>query len=175
MEWGWLPQLVVSITTGGLGWLIGWKLKERSEALKIAKQGIQRERMEAYADVMKPIIDRITSIGLSTSRSPTSTLNIQEWRQKHFQLMLFGDDEVIRLWNDLWQSLYKNPDSAIDGINQHVLHIGKIVLAIRKSLGHPATTLSETDMFAWLIRDLDKLELLKQQLAKGVNMTKGKK
>lgn len=114
---------------------------------------------------MAPLIDRITSVGIKTT-NPRKPFDIQEWRKKHFQLMLFGDDEVIRLWNGLWQNLFKGIDQINEDIHGHVLHIGQIVLAIRRNLGHPDTTLTETDMFAWLVRDIEQLELLKKELAR---------
>lgn len=148
-------QVLIPIVSGGIGWLVGWKLKERSESLRLAREGIRQKRMDAYAEVLKPVLAIFTGVGKQSSESPKP--DTKAWREKHFDLMFFGDDSVIRLWNDFWQKQYSSKVRSPEEVKEIVLDISRIILEVRRSVGHPNTGLSETDMLAWFLRDIDTL------------------
>lgn len=173
MDWNDWLKLLVPLIAGSIGWLIGWKLKERSEALKLAKESIRQQRREAYTEVLEPLVSMMTGAGVKDKdKDGNLQVDTQAYRRKAFQLMLFGDDDVIRQWNALWQSLYKNMATIQTDAPAYLLQIGRLMLAIRKSLGHADTTLNEVDVYAWLVRDIEKLEAVRQQLAKSKNKPK---
>ena len=78
---------------------------------------------------------------------------------------MLGPDNVVRAYNALWEYAYKseadeNPEQR--GVTYMKLW-GKLLLEIRKDVGNKDTKLNEADMLRWLIKDIDKLEHMKDR------------
>jgi len=79
-----------------------------------------------------------------------------EYKKSSFQLMLFGSDNVITAYNNLFQYLYKNESNL--NPTESIKALGKVILEIRKDLGNDKTILKEFDMLRFMITDIDKFK-----------------
>ena len=69
---------------------------------------------------------------------------------------MFGSDEVVKAYNDLFQYLIKL-DSANQKNHKETMRVfGNFLLEIRKSLGNKSTELNEYDMLRGMLTDVDQ-------------------
>ena len=176
------PLLLIGISS--IGWYFksrietSWKteaeLRRRAEKLEEAIRG---DRLQIYNEILKPFIMLFTKQealsanralkGKTREQSALEIMKSLEYRQTAFKLTLFADDDVVKAYNNLMQFSYTMGDTntSIEGhdpgaIGRRLLEaFGDFLLAIRKSVGNEASSLSSLDMMTWMITDIDKVKM----------------
>lgn len=160
MEW---TAIVVAL----IGIVGSWFVRGRVEEWRQVREGLRKERRERYAQVLNPFVQLFADI--SKADEVTDIIRSAEYRKEVFDLMLVADDSVIRAYNqmyDLFFAAERTSNSEQQKLQtEGIRAFGKVLLAIRRSLGNRATTLSEVDLLkgigikdaeAWLSATADK-------------------
>ena len=174
---------VLLIVISGIGWYFksrlesSWKteaeLRRRAEKVE---EAMRDDRVQVYNDILEPFIILFTKEDLSPANKKQrgkpkeqrvfEILLSLEYRQAAFKLSLFAHDDVVRAYNSLMQFCFKmgeesvsTESSASQAIGRELVKaFGDFLLAIRKSVGNEASSLSNLDMLTWMITDIDKLK-----------------
>lgn len=174
------PILLIGIS--GIGWYFksrmeeSWKteaeLRRRAEKLE---EAIRDDRLQVYNEILKPFIVLFTKEealsankalrGKTKEQYALEIMQSLEYRQAAFKLSLFADDDVVMAYNNLMQFSYKMggksvlmEDNEPEAIGRRLLEaFGDLLLAIRRSVGNEASSLSNLDMMTWLVTDIDRL------------------
>lgn len=155
MDW---IQNVTPTLVGLLGAAIGWFLKSRIEARRRDQEALRDERAKIYVDILMPFIRMFTDLSQARQNEALKQVKSVEYRKLAFRLALVGDDQVVRAWNGLWQSLYRMETDDAPTAATLILGLGDVLLAIRRGLGIRNTSLDNKDMLRWLIKDIDALK-----------------
>ena len=130
---------------------------------------IRGTRIELYEKVLAPFIDALNSAGQTQpqrrgrrgqgGQAGVPDINRQDFRRSAFRLSLFADDDVVRAFNDFMQFAYEM-ESSQDSVDPQAMlaTLGRLLLAIRRSVGNADSSLSELEMLKWLISDIKVLE-----------------
>jgi hypothetical protein len=153
----WLQNLAPTLV-GLLGASIGWFLKSRLEAKRRDQEALRDERAKIYVDILMPFIRIFTDLSKSRQQESLKEVKSLDYRKLAFRLALIGDDEVVRAWNGLWNSLYRMETENTASPTALLLSLGDVLLAIRRGLGIKNTRLSNKDMLRWIIKDIDTLK-----------------
>lgn len=165
--------LLVLIASG-----IGWIITRRWEKIRQLEDKMREDRISVYNSILEPFIILFTTDeglrekkeyrGKSTHQAAHDKIVSLEYRQAAFKLSLMGSDEVFKAYNNLMQYFYlrearqKETDSSEDESfldpKELFSYLGKLLLAIRKSVGNEATTLHHLEMLEFLIKDIKKFQ-----------------
>lgn len=154
MDWVTLALPALFTTIGGL---VVWYFQSRAEKLHRLEEGLQERRMKLYSDALDPFVRLFAGLGDARAQAQVlSRIKSYEYRKTMFDLTMFGSDEVVRAYNALFQHIYTADEDERDP--REVMRLwGLVLLAIRRSGANPSTRLSEWDMLAASIRDLELL------------------
>ena len=131
-----------------------WFFQSRLEAIRRERERLQDERKRVYLILLEPIIRLWAGIKTpSENEAALEQVLSFEYRQIMFEVNLMGSDEVVKSYNELMQSMYRqniNPQELL-------LKLGSLLLAIRKDLGIRKTKLKPVDMMTSQISDIDQM------------------
>ncbi len=167
----WLTPLLVVIL-GGVFSAVGWRYRQSFERRwKAAEQRWKEEerlhpdRIEVYNEALEPYIVLLMSEsewaaaqdsrpeygGMSRDEAALARVFSLAHRRNSFKLMLMGSDEVIRAYNDLMLFHSRPRDARMTEAEweEGLKLFGRLVLAIRRSVGNEATKLDAWDMLYW--------------------------
>lgn len=151
-----LPGLFATLFTT-VGGLVVWYFQSRAEKLRKMEEGLHERRLKLYSDAMDPFVKMFAGLGdVKAQAQVLASFKGYQYRKTVFELTMFGSDEVVRAYNEMFQHIYK---SETEGPNAHELMRlwATVLLAIRKSGGNPDTSLKEWDMLTAQIKDIDTL------------------
>ena len=93
-----------------------------------------------------------------------------EYRKASFKLMLMGSDNVARAYNDLTQYFYSLDKIKLEPVEGETIaqakvkasmklwyFLGNFLLEIRKGVTSQETDLSNKEMLAWMITDIQEI------------------
>ncbi len=147
-----LPTLLV-VSTG----LVTWFLKDKSEKLKLQRELLIQEKRNNYESILEPLIRTLHGAkNQQELNKAIKQITSYEYKKQAFQLMLFGTDNVVQAYNNLFQFLYKHKEE--NDPRELLLALGKVVLEIRKDVGNEKTLLKEFDMLRFMITDIDTIK-----------------
>jgi len=99
-----LPTFLVVITG-----LLTWFLKDKSEKLKFKRKKLIEEKRTNYEKILEPIIRVFVGVNNKNEMGKAiKQIQSYEYKKSSFQLMLFGSDNVVTVYNDFFQYLYTN-------------------------------------------------------------------
>ena len=140
---------LLSTVIGAGGMALIWMVKHLLESQQREREGFQRDRYEIYLSVLKPIIegDRLALEGKEA-----------EFRKLRVSLALMAPDSVVNATTNLFEG-YTGDISSLplsEQVSKMATLFGGLMLAIRKDLGHPTTTLTDVDMLKSFVNDVDR-------------------
>ncbi len=155
-----------SITTPLLALYFGnkiWRNQKSIERKIKLEENLRSDRIEIYNQILKPYIltfsnydNKNTKLKRKSTTKEDEAVKIilsHEYRRACCQLVLIGSDEVVTSYNSLMQHFYSVNDENQNSIKLMEL-LGDFLLAIRKSVGNDATTITNLGMLEWLIKDI---------------------
>ena len=158
---------VGSITTPLLALFFGnkiWRNQKSIERKIKLEENLRSDRIEIYNQILKPYIltfsnydNKNTKFKRKSTTKEDEAVKIilsHEYRRTCCQLVLIGSDEVVTSYNGLMQHFYSVSDENQNSIKLMEL-LGDFLLAIRKSVGNDATTITNFGMLEWLIKDIN--------------------
>ncbi len=137
-----------------LGGIIGAWVTHRLQESREIEERLSGERRKVYADLMKPYF----LIFSGKAQDATKLIATPDYRRTAFDFMLIAPDSAAQAYNNLMQFTYRAGDQVGERTWEIMLHWGRVLLEIRKSLGNKNTVLSEADMLRFLIKDIDQME-----------------
>ena len=146
------PPLLMTI-----GGIFAWIIRSKTEEFRQLEEKLRAERRKIYADILDPFIRLLSGIKKGTDvENIVKNIVSYDYRKTAFELNLFGSDEVIQAYNDLMQyTFHLNKTEKAD--SSEIMQLwGRLLLAIRKSLGNKETKLHEKDMLRGMIVDIDE-------------------
>jgi hypothetical protein len=167
----WLQDILaplILLLVAGIGSAAGWFIRSKFEESRAVQQKLNDERRKTYSDILLPFITVLANInrkdGASKAVAQIMT-DLPKFQKNRVDLVLFGSDDVVRAHNACWEYAYKV--DAGENVEErgvtYMLLWGKLLLEIRRDVGNKDTRLNEVDMLRWLIKDIDKLEHMKDQ------------
>ncbi|WP_133957310.1 hypothetical protein [Aminivibrio pyruvatiphilus] len=146
------PSLLIVI-----GGIISWFLKSRIEELRAIEEKLREERRKIYGQILDPFIRLLSDLKGQGSSNALKQISSYEYRKTAFDLNLFGSDDVVQAYNNLWKYTYEAEKTDCKDPKEMMSLLGNLLLEIRKSLGNKNTMLTEIDMIRWMIKDIDNL------------------
>lgn len=156
-----LNELLVAPVLAGLVGMGVWFIQSRIDRLHRAKERLVDERRKIYLDTLEPIVRTLAGI-----KDPKEFAKAQkqivsfDYKRTALEFNLIGSDEVVRSFNQLMQHFYQAGSDGVQGGEQGAREMlrlwGRLILAIRKNVGEPATKLDEIDMLEAQISDIRK-------------------
>ena len=151
----WIQALGPSILMV-IGGIVSWFLKTRVEELKSIEKKLQDKRREIYIQILEPYILVFTGPKGKGLDKAVETIKTFNYKRIAFELNLFGFDEVVKAYNDLFQYLIKLDSTNQKNHKETMRVFGNFLLEIRKSLGNKSTKLNEYDMLRGMLNDIDQ-------------------
>ncbi len=143
---------------------IGWKIRKKVERELDIENKLRVNRTEIYKSILEPFIIILTPEvqtnnhkGKQKTREEKALEIMQsvEYRKKAFELVLIGNDNVLKSYNNLMQYFYNMGDKSD---SKRILSLfGNFLLEIRKSTGNEKTELDNIAMIEWFIKDAKDL------------------
>lgn len=150
-------QSVLPTILAMAGGAIGWYFRSKWEASQRQQEKLRDERAATYMDILEPFIRLFSDLSPQGQKKTLELLKSLESRKSSFRLVLVGEDNVVKAWNEMWKTVYQL-DNQEGGDNTVLLkRFGAVLLEIRKSIGSTDTALEQKDMLAWLIKDIENL------------------
>jgi hypothetical protein len=124
-----------------------------------ARTTVQKELRERKTPVYEEFITFIFRIllGEKTGNAPTEQEMIKFLAEYNQKMMVWGSDSVLREWSAWRRSLenhsLENEPHFVEGLVQYE----KLILAIRKDLGHKNEDIGKYDILRLFINDLDSI------------------
>ena len=151
----WISIAVTPIAGGIVGFGV-WFLQSRIDKIQHARERLQDERRKVYADVLDPFIRIFTGIKKpQEAQKAMKQIVSYEYKKAAIDFNIIGADNVVKAFNELMQYIYKTEEDESGDPSETMLRWGRFLLAMRKSVGDPATKLTEIDMLQSQIKDLN--------------------
>jgi len=139
------------------GGAIGWYFRSKWEASRRQQEKLRDERAATYMDILEPFIRLFSDLSPQGQKKTLALLKSLESRKSSFRLVLVGEDNVVRAWNQMWKTVYQLENQEDQDNTILLKRFGAVLMEIRRSIGSPDTTLEEKDMLQWLIKDIERL------------------
>ncbi len=158
MDWNWSSVVLVVLAplAGGVVGFGVWFLQSRIDKIQHARERLQDERRKVYTDVLDPFIRIFTGI-----KKPQETQKAMKqivsyaYKKAAIEFNIIGADNVVKAFNELMQYIYETEEDESGNPVETMLRWGRVLLAMRKSVGDPATKLTEIDMLQSQIKGLN--------------------
>ena len=141
MDWDWISGFVGA---GAMG--AAWFARHTMESVQRAREAFQAERFNTYVSILEPLSQGMKRKGA-----------VHEFRMAILRLNLMAPDEVARAAHSLFAA-YSDDSGLSLSLDEQVAKmtekLGGLMLAIRRDLGYPATSLTDLDMMRVIVRDI---------------------
>ena len=114
-------------------------------------------RKESYKQLLKPFTETLI---LSSKQKPIDFQKyIEEMMRSNIDIHLLGSDKTCKLWEN-WRVLAFKTKEDDDELQKKIglaslIFYARLILSIRKDLGHPYTKITEIDILRSFIKDLE--------------------
>lgn len=162
MEWpGLLTSLLALIVGGLITYFVQRSLHEleaKETRIREAEARLRDDRRQIYLSILEPYTALLSEISSGAVSSETSRrLEALAHRNATFELKIVGSDEVVRSFNRFARYIMDARLMPNRPPGELVVHWAAFVLAIRRSIGDPDTTLDESDMIVDWVTDIENL------------------
>ncbi|MFA5877596.1 MAG: hypothetical protein WC880_04530 [Candidatus Paceibacterota bacterium] len=113
--------------------------------------------MTTYVQILEPFFGLFSSTSRETEQA-VKQLTSSKYRKTAFELNLFGADDVVKAYNNMFQYAYKMENNNPD-IKKTMWLWGHLLLEIRRNVGNRDTSLNEYDMLRAMIKDIDDFKM----------------
>jgi hypothetical protein len=136
-----------------LGGLASWAIQSRFEDARAVEARLSPDRRKIYVDILMPYIEvfKAATDGTGAARAEKIIKSV-EYRRTGFELALMANDDVVNAFNRMMQHFFHYEGSQPRNI---LLLFADLLLELRRGLGNKSTKLSQRDMVAWFIKDVD--------------------
>ena len=154
-DWG----LFESILMGALG-LFLWLFKRAFESIQRSKEQFRENRLKVYLEVLDPILTMMHHVkrgraGGKRRRGPG--FSEDQFRRALVNVKLMATDEVVRALDDMITGFPSDGTRTEEESAAMLVQLfGGLLLAIRKDLGNPTTTMTELDMLRVIVTDVER-------------------
>lgn len=145
---GFWQTLAIVISTALLTWVghaIVSSLQRRAEKDK----ALEIEKREAYKRLLALLYDILASVKKENKNKQSQMKGFEE---RFFQLTrdlpVYASDEVLRLFIQLKNQQSQEPAQVLE-------LFGNLIMAIRKDVGHNATTVTRKELLSTFVTDID--------------------
>ncbi len=153
MDWG---DIIVPAVTLLIGAFTTWLVQKNLQEKRDIERRLAEKRHELYMGILDYYIRAIT--GTDDAQKLRETAFSYEYKKKGFELVLIGDDRVIKAYNELLDySTALEEDDKSDNEYEILKLFARLLREIRKSLGYKHTTLTDVDIIRPFIKDAEKL------------------
>ena len=151
MTFDWLLPIATAVVAG----VIVWFLQSRIASRTVETQRLHDERRRVYMKLLEPNIRILAGIrNESEAKRAMEQITSFEHRRAMFEFNLVGSDSVVRTMNNFMQYTYSGNTEP----RKLFMYLGEALLAIRKDLGNPKTSLDSIDMFRSQVTDIDQFK-----------------
>jgi len=153
------PQVATALLTiiaGGLSAIVTATVTKRSEKRLEIERQIRQQKIPIYESFL-PFWFKIVP-GKGTSASTMSQEEIVEFLQNFTQQMIaWGSDDVLKAYCQVRKSLVAQANNPGQNGYAPILLIEEMLYAIRRDLGHKNSGLTQGDVLALFINDVDTI------------------
>lgn len=147
-------QIIIPLIT----LLIGIYFQKQRDKLLIEQETFFQKKRENYFRVIEPIVLMISNASNKKEQEKViQKILTNEYRKEVLALSLYGNDLVVKAFNNLFQFIY-NEEKLKENPTLLIPLLGKILVEMRKELGNKNTTLDEFGVLEFLIKDINDLK-----------------
>ncbi|SFT90853.1 hypothetical protein SAMN04489724_2728 [Algoriphagus locisalis] len=138
---------------------IGAYIQRQRDKLNLEQEAFFQKKRENYFNVISPLVLMISNGSNKREQEKIITKILSnEYRKEVLALSLYGNDEVVKSFNNLFQFIYNRNDIP-DYTDIMMPLLGKILLEMRKELGNKSTSLDEYGILEFLIKDIKEVKI----------------
>lgn len=167
-NWMEIIRLIITLAASVAIPIMIFVIGNRVTNIRQLEENLRNDRIEIYNKILEPfflmfstkaIIESSmkypkdkTKTGVDLATEKILSLSYQEYA---FKFSLIGSDNVVREFNNLMQTAFNNNETSPEKKGEKlIMHIAKLLLEIRKSLGNESTKLHALEMLEWKITDM---------------------
>lgn len=166
-NWIEITRLAITLTASVAIPVLIFTIGNRITNLRQLEEKLRNDRIEIYNKILEPFFlvfstEAIIQASMKYSKDKSKTgadlatekilsLSYQDYA---FKLSLIGSDNVVKAFNNLMQVAFDETDSSEAKGERLIMHIAKLLLEIRKSVGNESTRLHALEMLEWKITDV---------------------
>lgn len=158
--------LFVLVLTG-----VGWKYRKSIDRRIELEDRLREDRINTYNVILEPFTLLLMTQAAwehdkqnknkSKDDVAIGKLLSLDYRKFAFKLSLVANDNVVLAYNELMQFFYSQGDQSVpsaENLKTMLSLLGKLLLAIRKSMGNEATKLDHWQMLEWFMTDVRNIK-----------------
>ena len=144
-----------------VGAFFWWLIRNTIESAQRSHEHFRENRLKVYMEALDPVLTALQQAKRGRSgRKKGLGFSEDQFRRALVNVKLMATDEVVKSLDDMITGSsddrdYTDEESATRLVDQ----FGGLLLAIRKDLGNPTTTLTELDMLKVIIVDVEQYYL----------------
>lgn len=151
-------QIFLPIILPILSLFIGAYFQRQRDKLNIEQEAFFLKKRENYFNVISPLVLMISNGSNKTEQDKVIKMILtNEYRKEVLGLSLYGNDNVVASFNNLFQLIY-NKDKLEENPSLIIPLLGKVLVEMRKELGNKKTKLDEFRILEFLIKDIKELK-----------------
>jgi hypothetical protein len=143
--------------------IITWYIKTRKEEILNIELRSREFKIKTYKALLEPYVALwITSLSQEQKQNEIKKVLTIEYKNTIFDLMTFGSDEVINIFNKIMQTAYHQESYKKKGMNMQDEYsirflslFSELLLRIRKDLYSKKTKLQRSEMIENMITDIE--------------------
>ena len=154
MDWG---NIIVPVVTALIASFATWLVQKNLQEKRDIERRLSEKRHELYMGILDYYIRAIT--GTDDAKKLRKTAFSYEYKKKAFELVLIGEDSVIKAYNkflDYSRTLEKGEKSSDEYAEMRLF--ARLLIEIRKSLGYKKTKLTDIEILKPFIKDAERLK-----------------
>ena len=148
-DWGILGVVGVAVVTA-----VWWAVRHTVESYQRSKDLFRERRLEAYRGILDPMLAEFAKTKQGRRGRKGIGMTEDQLRRAMFDIKIMATDEVVRAWDAMTTGF--GVDRSSSDAEKIVELFGGFLLAIRKDMGNPTTTLTKLDMVRTLVTDIDQ-------------------
>ncbi|WP_140160573.1 hypothetical protein [Algoriphagus antarcticus] len=149
---------IISIIVPIFSLIIGAYYQKQRDRLLLEQETFFQKKRDNYFKVIEPIISMISNSKNSQEQGKVvSKILSNEYRKEVLSLSLYGNDEVVKAFNDMFQLIY-DKEKYNENVSLLIPFLGKVLLEMRKELGNKNTKIDEFQILEFLIKDIKEMK-----------------
>ena len=141
--------------------VVWWLVRHAVETAQRSTDEFRQKRLKVYMGVLEPMLTMFEQAkgGDPHRGKRKADIPVDQLRRAMFDIKLMATDEVVRAFDKLVIGFTGDPLTDQEAGKRLVDLYGGLLLAMRKDLGNPTTTLTKLEMLKVIITDAEKYYL----------------